>query len=52
MVAVLSVFTGASAPHFQGDFDLVVRERDVFHAADFDAGHFHAVAHLEVLRRT
>ena len=34
---------------FHGDFDLVVGELDVLDAADFDAGHFHAVADLQIL---
>ena len=33
-----------------GDADLAVGEFDLLHLADFDAGHFHAVAQLQLLR--
>jgi hypothetical protein len=49
MVALLSVFTTASAVQLHRDFDLVVGEGDFFDAADFHAGHFDAVADLQFL---
>src|ERR1019366_6541864 len=35
--------------HFHHDPDAIVGELDPLDAADFDAGHFHTVAHFEVL---